>query len=55
MTIDDAHSIQQEEEVGSVEVGKQANLTILEPSRCEVEPMVLNDISVCGTMLGGRE
>ena len=55
MTIDDAHSIQQEEEVGSVEVGKQANLTTLEPSLYGVEPVGLNDISVCGTMLGGRE
>jgi len=54
MTIDDAHSIRQEEEVGSVEVGKQANLTTLEPSLYGVEPVGLNDNSVWGTMLGGR-
>jgi len=54
MTMDDAHSIQQEEEVGSVEVGKQANLTILEPSLYGVEPVGLNDNSIWGSMLGGR-
>jgi len=54
ITIDAAYSIQQEEEVGSIEVGKQANLTILGQSPYEVSPGELKDIAVWGTMLEGR-
>jgi hypothetical protein len=54
ITIDAAYSIQQEEDVGSIEVGKQANLTILENIPCDVPPAALKDIAVWGTMLEGR-
>jgi len=54
ITIDAAYSIQQEEEVGSIEVGKRANLTILAQSPYEVPPGALKDIAVWGTMLEGR-
>jgi predicted amidohydrolase YtcJ len=54
MTLDAAHSIQLEKEIGSIEVGKWANLTILEKSPYDVPPEQLKEISVWGTMLEGR-
>lgn len=54
ITIDAAYSIQMEKEVGSIEVGKRANLTVLEKDPYNVEPKDLKDISIWGTMLEGR-
>jgi predicted amidohydrolase YtcJ len=54
ITIEAAYSIQQEKKVGSIEVGKDANLTVLEQSPYEVAPEKLKDIGVWGTMLEGR-
>jgi predicted amidohydrolase YtcJ len=54
ITIDAAYSIQQEDEVGSIEVGKRANLTVLEKSPYEVPAAELKGIGVWGTMLEGR-
>ncbi len=54
ITIDAAYSIQLEKQVGSIEVGKDANLTILEASPYEVAPTAIKDIGVWGTMLEGR-
>jgi hypothetical protein len=54
VTIDAAYSIQQEKKVGSIEVGKDANLTVLDQSPYEVAPEKLKDIAVWGTMLEGR-
>ena len=54
VTIDAAFSIQQETSVGSIEVGKHANLTILEKSPFEVAPTEIKDIGIWGTMLEGR-
>ncbi len=54
ITIDAAYSIQMENKVGSIEIGKDANLTVLEQSPYEVAPEKLKDIQVWGTMLEGR-
>jgi predicted amidohydrolase YtcJ len=54
ITIDAAYSIQMEKRVGSIEVGKDANLTVLEQSPYAVAPEKLKDIKVWGTMLEGR-
>jgi hypothetical protein len=54
VTIDAAYSIQMEKRVGSIEVGKDANLTILEQNPYAVAPEKLKDIAVWGTMLEGR-
>jgi hypothetical protein len=54
MPIEAAYSIQQEKDIGSIEVGKQANLTILMKSPYEVPPGELKNITVWGTMLEGR-
>lgn len=54
ITIDAAYSIQMEKRVGSIEVGKDANLTILDASPFDVAPSAIKDITVWGTMLEGR-
>lgn len=54
ITIDAAYSIQMEKRVGSIEVGKDANLTVLMQSPYEVPPEKLKDVGVWGTMLEGR-
>jgi hypothetical protein len=54
ITIEAAYSIRQEQRVGSIEVGKDANLTILEASPYDVPAEALKDIGVWGTMLEGR-
>lgn len=54
ITIDAAYSIQLEKEIGSIEVGKRANLTVLEENPYDVAPARLKDIAVWGTMLEGR-
>jgi predicted amidohydrolase YtcJ len=54
VTIDAAYSIRLENRVGSIEAGKDANLTILEQNPFDVEPMKLKEIEVWGTMLEGR-
>ncbi len=54
ITIDAAYSIQQEKKVGSIEVGKHANLTVLDKSPYEVAPTAIRDIAIWGTMLEGR-
>lgn len=54
MTLDAAYSIQLETEIGSIEVGKRANLTVLDQSPYEVKPSELRTIAVWGTMLEGR-
>lgn len=54
VTIDAAYSIRQEKKVGSIEVGKDANLTILDRSPYGVKAKALKDIGVWGTMLAGR-
>jgi hypothetical protein len=53
ITIDAAYSIRQEKEIGSIEVGKQANLTVLQESPYDAAPDRLKDIAVWGTMLEG--
>jgi predicted amidohydrolase YtcJ len=54
ITINPAASIGLEDRVGSITVGKDANLTVLETSPWETAPEKLKDIKVWGTMLEGR-
>ncbi|MEP5763679.1 MAG: amidohydrolase family protein [Halieaceae bacterium] len=54
ITIDAAYQLQQESEIGSIEVGKQANLTVLEQDPFEVPLDELKDIPIWGTMFEGR-
>lgn len=53
VTLDAAYSLQLEKEVGSLEEGKLANMTILEASPYEVDPETIKDIGIWGTMHEG--
>lgn len=52
-TVDAAYQLHMDHEIGSIEVGKRADFTILEEDPLEVDPMTLKDISVWGTVVGG--
>lgn len=53
-TLDAAYQLRLDEEIGSIEVGKWADFTVLEADPFEVEPMELKDIPVWGTVVGGN-
>ena len=52
-TIDAAHQLRLDKEIGSLEVGKLADLSVLARNPYEVPPEELKDIQVWGTMVGG--
>jgi hypothetical protein len=54
VTLGAAYAIRQEQDVGSIEVGKRANLTVLEANPLDVPATWIKDIPVWGTMLEGR-
>jgi len=54
ITIDAAHSIRLENEIGSITPGKFANFTILEASPYDTAPEEIAGIGVWGTVLEGR-
>lgn len=53
-TIDAAFQLHLDHEIGSLEAGKRADFTVLEDDPLTVDPMAIRDISVWGTVLGGR-
>lgn len=53
VTIDAAYSLQQEKQIGSIEVGKLANLTVLEENPLSVDPKLIKDIKVVATVHEG--
>jgi len=54
MTIDAAYAIHRETEVGSLEVGKYADLIVLSADPTAVAPRQIHDVEVLMTMVGGR-
>ena len=54
ITLGAAYTLHMDDEVGSIEVGKKADFAVLESDPREVEGDVLKDISVWGTVQGGR-
>ena len=52
-TIDAAYQLHLDHIVGSLEVGKFADMTVLEKDPYTVDPMHIRDIEVWGTVLGG--
>lgn len=54
ITIEAAFSIRMERHIGSIESGKDANLTVLMQDPYAVAPEKLKDVAVWGTMLEGR-
>jgi len=54
VTLGAAYSWRREHELGSIEVGKLANFTVVDEDPLGVDPQRLDEISVTGTVLGGR-
>ena len=53
VTIDAAYQLHMDHLVGSLEVGKYADMTVLEEDPYEVEPSRIRDIALWGTIVGG--
>ena len=54
ITLGGAGSLGLEDEVGSIEVGKRADFTVLEQDPYQVPPETLREIPIWGTILDGR-
>ena len=54
ITIEAARAIQQHDSIGSIEVGKLADFTVLEQDPYEVPAENLRDIPIWGTVFGGQ-
>lgn len=54
ITLGAAYTLRMDDEVGSIEVGKFADFCVLDDDPLAVEPERLKDVSVWGTVLGGR-
>ena len=55
VTLGSAYLLGLDEEMGSIQPGKWADFTVLEESPLDVDPMAIRDITVWGTVLGGRQ
>jgi predicted amidohydrolase YtcJ len=53
VTIDAAYQMHLDHELGSIEIGKWADFTVLAESPLDVDPMHIKDIVVWGTVVGG--
>ena len=53
ITLDAAFVLNRDDTLGSIEVGKHADFVVLEDDPYEVDPLVLKDIAIAGTVLGG--
>ncbi|WP_306141204.1 amidohydrolase [Roseibium sp. MMSF_3412] len=53
-TIDAAYGIGIDDEVGSLEVGKKADLVVLSENLFEIDPNDISEVDVLYTMMGGR-
>jgi predicted amidohydrolase YtcJ len=54
ITIDAAYVLGMEREIGSLEVGKFADFSVLSDDPTAVDPSAIRDLRVWGTVLGGR-
>lgn len=54
ITIDAARTLNQEDKIGSIKVGKVANFTILEQSPFTIDPMMIKDIPVFAVVHRGN-
>jgi len=53
ITLGAAYTLQMDDEVGSIEAGKRADFAVLEEDPESVDPALLKDIEIWGTVLGG--
>ena len=54
ITLGAAWTLKLDDEIGSIEVGKRADLCVMEDDPEQAEPMQLKDVRIWGTMLSGR-
>ncbi len=54
VTLDAAYILGKEDSLGSIEIGKYADFTILDQNPLQVDSMAIKDIRVKATVLGGR-
>jgi cytosine/adenosine deaminase-related metal-dependent hydrolase len=54
VTIAAAYSLQLEKEIGTLEAGKLANMTVLAENPLKVDPVKMRDIAVWGTVMEGH-
>jgi predicted amidohydrolase YtcJ len=54
VTIDAAHQLRMDHQVGSIEAGKLADFVVLADDPHDVDPMAIKDIEVRGTVVGGE-
>ncbi len=54
ITLGAAYTLKLDHEIGSIEVGKRADFTVLHDDPLAVAPEALKDVRVWGTVLGGR-
>ena len=54
ITLGAAFTLKLDDEIGSIETGKRADFAILEDDPLAVDPAVLKDVAVWGTVVGGR-
>ena len=54
ITMGAAYTLHLDNEIGSIETGKKADFAVLESDPTACDPMVLKDITVWGTVQGGR-
>jgi len=54
ITLGAAYTLKMDHEIGSIEAGKRADFCVLDDDPLDVDPRSLKDISVWGTVLGGR-
>lgn len=54
ITIEAARAIQQESKIGSIEVGKMADFTVLNANPFKVDPVEIKDIGIWGTVVKGK-
>ncbi|WP_276390713.1 amidohydrolase [Eudoraea chungangensis] len=54
VTIDAAYAIKQEANIGSIEVGKKADFTILEQNPLKIDPLSIKDIKVHSVVFDGK-
>ncbi len=54
ITLGAAHTLKLEAEIGSIEVGKEADFAVLGADPTAVDPLALRDVPVLGTVSGGE-
>lgn len=54
ITIDAAHAMRKENEIGSIDIGKKANFTVFEENPIKADPKTLKDLAIWGTIFEGK-